>query len=51
MIPMADNVNHSHITVVNETIHLDLQMEGNKESTYHTKDKFMNDYSEVFTPD
>lgn len=48
MIPMADNHNHSHITVINETINKPLQTEGNEKSSYFTKDKFMNDYQEMF---
>ena len=48
MIPMADNLNHSHITVVNETINLELQRYGDDNSKYYTKDKFMNDYSVLF---
>lgn len=48
MIPMADNLNHSHISVINETIHLDLQTKVDKSSKYFTKDKFMNDYSQLY---
>ena len=48
MIPMADNLNHSHISVINETIHIDLQKKVDRKSKYFTKDKFMNDYSQVY---
>ena len=48
MIPMADNLNHSDITVINETINKDFQKEANKDFIYFTKDKFMNDYTVLF---
>lgn len=51
MIPMADNHNHSHITVINETICKPLQIQGDSKSKYFTKDKFMNNYSDIFSPD
>jgi hypothetical protein len=49
MIPMADNLNHSHITVINETLHRTLQTLGDQHSKYWTRDKFMNDYSELYS--
>lgn len=49
MIPMADNLNHSHITVINETVHRTLHIEGDQHTKYWTRDKFMNDYSELYS--
>ena len=48
---MADNHNHSHITVINETINKPLQIQGDSKSKYFTKDKFMNNYEEIFSED
>ena len=45
MIPMADNCNHSDVTVVQEIVHKEMHLRGMKESQYYTKTKFMNDYS------
>lgn len=45
MIPMADNCNHSDVTVVQEIIHKGMQMQGKRDTQYFTKTKFMNDYS------
>lgn len=54
MIPMADNLNHSHGTCVNEVINVDyhvMYQPGNKSvpSVYFTKEKFMNNYETAFT--
>jgi hypothetical protein len=56
MIPMADNMNHSHGTCVNETINIDYHLRfeskkphGGVPRRYFTRDKFMNDYSAVFS--
>jgi hypothetical protein len=57
MIPMADNLNHSHATCVNETINVRYHMRylpdkphhGSVPKHYFTREKFMNDYSAVFT--
>jgi hypothetical protein len=51
MIPMADNLNHSDLTVINETINLDFQIQGDKDFLYFTRDKFMNDYSALYDED
>lgn len=48
MIPMADNHNHSHKTVINEAINLDMQKKYDKGTKYFTKDKFMNNYLGIF---
>jgi hypothetical protein len=56
MIPMADNLNHSHATCVNETIHKTFQSIfetkkpwGGAPRKYFTRDKFMNDYSQIYS--
>ena len=56
MIPMADNMNHSHSTCVNETINVKFHKmfvpqkpHGGVPRKYFTRDKFMNDYSTAFT--
>jgi len=56
MIPMADNLNHSHVTCVNETINTTFHKNfttqkphGGVPRKYFTRDKFMNDYRAVFT--
>lgn len=49
MIPMADNLNHSYVSVLNETINTNLHLEADEKSHYFTKDKFMNNYEDVFT--
>lgn len=48
MIPMADNLNHSHMTIINETINKSMQKACDPKSKYFTRDKFMNDYSAIF---
>ena len=45
MIPMADNCNHSDVTVVQEIIHKDMHLDAPRKSQYFTKTKYMNDYS------
>jgi hypothetical protein len=59
MIPMADNLNHSHGTCVNETIHTKFHASyenlkptyGGVPKRYFTREKFMNDYSAIFSPE
>ena len=45
MIPMADNCNHSDVTVVQEIFNKELHLQADRDSPYFTKSKFMNDYS------
>lgn len=45
MIPMADNCNHSDVTVVQEIVHKHMHLEADRTSSYFTKTKYMNDYS------
>jgi len=57
MIPMADNLNHSHGTCINETIHTTFHLKytgdkphhGGVPKHYFTREKFMNDYSAIFS--
>ena len=49
MIPMADNCNHSDVTVVQEIVHRGMHLAAEKGTNYFTKTKFMNDYSINFT--
>jgi hypothetical protein len=42
---MADNLNHSDVTVVQEIVNTKMHLKGDKTSKYFTKTKFMNDYS------
>lgn len=48
MIPMADNCNHSDVTVVQEIINTKMHPFGDPGSKYFTKTKYMNDYSLQF---
>ena len=48
MIPMADNCNHSDVTVVQEILNKPMHLEADRDSKYFTKTKFMNDYSICF---
>jgi hypothetical protein len=48
MIPMADNFNHNDVNVTFELITKSLQLEADEQSTYFTRNKFMNDYSLIF---
>jgi len=48
MIPMADNHNHSDVTVVQEVVHKGMQLAAERPSQYFTKTKYMNDYSICF---
>ena len=48
MVPMGDNMNHSHVTVVQEIVNKPLHLKGEVESNYFQKTKFMNDYSVIF---
>ena len=48
MVPMADNHNHSDVTVVQEILNKQMHLEADKDNKYFTKTKFMNDYSICF---
>jgi len=48
MIPMADNLNHSDVTVVQEIVHKYMHLIADRTSNYFTKTKYMNDYSLCF---
>lgn len=48
MIPMADNFNHSDVTVVQEIVHKPSHITADTSSKYFTKTKYMNDYSICF---
>lgn len=51
MIPMADNCNHSDVTVVQEIVHPMMHLLADRSSQYFTKTKYMNDYSICFDED
>ena len=51
MIPMADNCNHSDVTVVQEILNKQMHLEAEPGTTYFTKTKMMNDYSINFEPE
>ena len=44
LIPMADNCNHSDVTVVQEIINTSMHLDAEPESPYFTKTKMMNDF-------
>lgn len=48
MIPMADNLNHSSVSITNEMINLSLHLEGANNPDYFRISKFINDYSTIF---
>ena len=48
MIPMADNCNHSDVTVVQEIVNKPMHLEADTDSSYFTRTKYMNDYSVCF---
>ena len=50
MIPMADNCNHSDVTVVQEILNKTMHLEAERSSKYFTKTKYMNDYSIAYQP-
>ena len=50
MIPMADNCNHSDVTIVQEIINKQMHLVTEPGETYFTKTKMMNDYSINFEP-
>ena len=50
MIPMADNCNHSDVTIVQEIINRQMHLVTEPGETYFTKTKMMNDYSINFDP-
>ena len=50
MIPMADNCNHSDVTVVQEIVNKPMHLTADTSSKYFTRTKFMNDYSLNFEP-
>ena len=45
MVPMADNLNHSDVTVVQEIINKPMHLDVDSSSKYFTRTKMMNDYS------
>ena len=51
MVPMGDNFNHSHVSIVQEIINKKLQLQGDESSSYFQKTKFMNDYSLIYEGD
>jgi hypothetical protein len=51
MIPMADNFNHADVNVISEIVTKSMHLNADEKSGYFTKTKFMNDVSEVFTPE
>lgn len=51
MIPMADALNHSDVSVLCEVVTKSLHMEADEKSTYFTRTKFMNNYEHLFTPE
>ena len=51
MVPMADNLNHSDVTVVQEICNKPMHLEADQSNKYFTRTKFMNDYSINFHAD
>jgi len=51
MIPMADNMNHSDTNVIFEMITRSVHMQGDHNSSYFSRSKFMNDYRAIFDRD
>ena len=49
MIPMADNCNHSDVTVVQEIFNKEMHLLADRESQYFTRTKYMNDFSLNFS--
>ena len=49
MIPMADNLNHSDVNVVQEIIHRSLHLKESEESSYFYKAKYMNNYAQLYS--
>ena len=45
LIPMADNCNHSDVSVVQEIVHKGLHLTSERGENYFTKTKYMNDFS------
>ena len=45
MIPMADNCNHSDVTIVQEIVNTSMHLTAEAGQSYFTKTKMMNDYS------
>ena len=48
MIPMADNLNHSSVTITNECVNIPLHLNGPLNSNYYRVGKFFNDYTPIF---
>jgi|JI10StandDraft_1071094.scaffolds.fasta_scaffold248413_3 hypothetical protein len=49
MIPMADNINHSPSSVLNEVIHIEQHAKGDQsDENYYHPIKFFNDYSHIY---
>ena len=51
MIPMADNINHADVNVVQEIINTELHMTAEPGQDYFTRTKMMNDYTINFSPE
>ena len=51
MIPMADNINHSDVTVVQEIFNSEMHPQADRSTAYFTKTKYMNDYSVNYDPE
>ena len=49
MIPMADNLNHSAVSMTFEIVTKSKQLEADEKSAYFSRSKFMNNYSEIFS--
>ena len=48
LIPMADNLNHSHIGVTNELINTSLHPTGDANPQYYRIERYLADYSTLF---
>ena len=48
MIPMADNLNHTHVNVDHSMINIQLHLDINMNIDYHKTNKFCNDYTDGF---
>lgn len=48
MVPMADNLNHNDVTVVQELVNKPMHLLGEPSDSYFTRSKMMNDFSPLF---
>ena len=48
MVPACDNFNHNDVTVVQELVNTALHTKHDKKSSYWTRTKYMNDYTDLF---